>query len=1116
MALAGWATAQVTPFVPNDPYFGPDLAADYSGQWYLRNQAPANMTLYYTFMGSTIPNPAVNTGLDANVTPAWQRGITGRNVVIGIVGITGFQADHPDLAPGYRADLSRQFSQDPAIASQPQGPLSADDNHDTAVAGVAAARGGNGLGMAGAAPLAGLAGFRVDNPDNTINAAANQNWVDANYFASGVTSAGAITGYADVAVRNRSYARSTPFALEDPRVIQSLDATANNNVVNVFASGNFRGSPMGDSGRMQGNSLASAIAVAALGSDGKFADYSNHGASIFVTAPGARLDGTGLLSPTTDRTGALGYTPGGVIGDLFPDPAYTSIFNGTSATAPVITGIVALGKEINPFLDVRLAKHALAATSRVVDATDASATGGWQTNGAGLPFNPNYGFGLVDAGAFVNRVEQAAFVTAPQSAATGTLTPAAANQVLTAGGRTESLALGSLFGASPLPVEAVEITLDVASANRTALQGRLTSPAGTTSTFMTATHLLTGYAPIFDDPTPAAGLQWTFVANNFWGETPTGTWQLSLSDLAGNSSTWNSYALKFHLGRMVLESGNVAITTATTAHSAVLDLATTAMSIASGATFSVRDEFVLNNGALRVDGRLQNLATAGTARSLLRLNAGRLTGTGTIATSLGVLNTAGTVRPGDTAAIGTLTIEGAYTQAAGGILEIDLGANTSADTLVIRGGTVALGGTLRVNLPTPAQVVAGTIPIIRAENGGSITGTFATVELPRVSPTLMLRVAPASSATFALEAYRNYLVADVTSRLTAPQLELAAYLATAATRTGAPYEGVLRAIDRQATLADAATAIGAVGPFSPSVAATVALASDSSRLDTVLGHSRSGTQPGLFVETSYADADLDATVRRPGYDHTDRGLVAGYGFAPTAAFSGGLFLGVSDSRARLDLAQGALDGDHRAVGLHATWSSPALRVTAAVQHGWGKAARTRVVSFPGTSEQVGSHSGLRQWSAVLEAAHTFTAGALTHQVFGNLRLQDARIAGYTEPGAYSWTVDRQDARSTLGRIGYELSRSIELEQSTLQPFVSLAYSHEFVGDDHALTARLTGDTTGSLRVHAERTGRNYATLRAGAVLRFKGGFQLYGLGHADLGRSDASRLSLHLGLRRQF
>lgn len=56
------------------------------------------------------------------------------------------EGSHEYIKANYRADLSRSFSSNATIADHSQGPIDAHDNHGQSVAGVAAARGGNGIG----------------------------------------------------------------------------------------------------------------------------------------------------------------------------------------------------------------------------------------------------------------------------------------------------------------------------------------------------------------------------------------------------------------------------------------------------------------------------------------------------------------------------------------------------------------------------------------------------------------------------------------------------------------------------------------------------------------------------------------------------------------------------------------------------------------------------------------------------------------------------------------------------------------------------------------------------------------------------------------------------------
>ena len=91
-------------------------------------------------------------GLDANVLSAWDLGVTGRGVTIGVLD-DGADLTHPDL----RIELAARWD---FITNTDSGNY-VDGNHGTAVAGVAAARGDNGVGTTGVAPHATVGSLRM-------------------------------------------------------------------------------------------------------------------------------------------------------------------------------------------------------------------------------------------------------------------------------------------------------------------------------------------------------------------------------------------------------------------------------------------------------------------------------------------------------------------------------------------------------------------------------------------------------------------------------------------------------------------------------------------------------------------------------------------------------------------------------------------------------------------------------------------------------------------------------------------------------------------------------------------------------------------------------------------
>jgi hypothetical protein len=515
-------------FVPNDPYYTTGNPSGFPGQWHLNVQTSG-------------------AAFDANVSPAWNRDLTGQGVVIGIVD-DGLQRLQPDLAPNYDAADSWNFGNNTADPSPINSNTTATawdgDNHGTAVAGVAAARGGNGIGVTGAAPFANLAGLRIDFPTQT-----DQMFIDATlYHSSG--------GNTNIKVKNHSYGISAPYITSAGEVGQAnaIITSTGAGTIHVFAAGNERtGSGVssdGDSNKKLLQSMQETITVAALGSNGKFASYSNWGSNVWVTAPSNTSGGFSIT--TTDRTGGAvatgGYNNavGSTDNDSFPDIDYNSIFGGTSSATPLVSGIMALGKQAQPNLNVRMAKHLLVRTSRQIDLADAdvhsnclvfpACTPGWLTNGAGFKFDENYGFGLIDANAFTVMAAQTLGVTPLVTQTIGT-TPI--GQTIP-DNNTNGISQNFLLAAGA-PLEEVEVHLNVTHTWRGDLEGFLKSPSGTIS------RLFYRNAPDSGD-----NLDWTFLSNAFWGENPLGNWTLTLRDIAAlDIGTWNSYSVLAKMGTLI-------------------------------------------------------------------------------------------------------------------------------------------------------------------------------------------------------------------------------------------------------------------------------------------------------------------------------------------------------------------------------------------------------------------------------------------------------------------------------------------------------------------------------------------------------------------------------------
>lgn len=116
-------------------------------QWYLLNTGQAGA-------GST-----AKTGEDLNVQPAWNANIKGAGIRIAIVD-DGLELGHKDLASNAAAN-TLHYNYASGLHDPSNDPADTVSHHGTAVAGIAAARGSNGLGGSGVAPQATLIGYAL-------------------------------------------------------------------------------------------------------------------------------------------------------------------------------------------------------------------------------------------------------------------------------------------------------------------------------------------------------------------------------------------------------------------------------------------------------------------------------------------------------------------------------------------------------------------------------------------------------------------------------------------------------------------------------------------------------------------------------------------------------------------------------------------------------------------------------------------------------------------------------------------------------------------------------------------------------------------------------------------
>ena len=462
-------------------------------------------------------NPSTQT-VHLNVAEVWKK-YKGDGIYIAIV--ESMNVNHEDL----KANIAREYSH---VYGTPR-TNSFLVSHGTAVAGVAAARGYNGIGVRGVAPFAKI--FNLSGDGFTT-----------------ADSADSFTRHSTItAVSNHSYVRG-PFKYISPMIYMAMETGIDEGfhgkgTVYVLGAGNSGDSGDNSNYDMYKNYHAG-VTVCGVDYQGKYNNKSSEpGANLWVCALVAEKELPGKYSKysivTTDLVESYQHYKG-----------YKIRASGTSNATPMIAGIVALMRQANRNLSWRDVKVILADSAVKTDPDDK----GWGQSGMKYGsfderyhFNHQYGFGLVDAKAAVDLAEE--WVNLPPREE-----DAVVKEEINSTARTISK---SLIMESDIDfIEHVDATIDFSINKIRDLSIELISPSGTKSILAAPgynsrgdngyNHQLFGNR----DPQP-----WRFGSSRHLGEQASGEWRLIARNArAGNTITLRSWELRIRGYQVKLEA----------------------------------------------------------------------------------------------------------------------------------------------------------------------------------------------------------------------------------------------------------------------------------------------------------------------------------------------------------------------------------------------------------------------------------------------------------------------------------------------------------------------------------------------------------------------------------
>jgi Ca2+-binding RTX toxin-like protein len=426
-----------------------------------------------------------------NVEPVWDD-YTGEGIRIGVFESTDngnytFDYNHVDLNDNVDQEWLNKLNNGEYYES------SGKSSHATMVAGIIAAE-KNGEGVVGVAY------------DSTIG---SHKYTHRQYVK-------------DYDVVNNSWGYSRPFntAFTDDFWDYELNYLRENVVLGrdglgtnmVFGAGNDRAQGWDVNYSNYMNSRF-AITVGGIKQSQEFAYSSNPGSALFITAPSIDISSTDINDE---------YDSG----------------SGTSYSSPIISGVIALMLEANPDLGYRDVQQILAYSSIQNDSSqeewDFNTANNW--NGAGLHFNDNYGFGMVDA------------LAAARLAETWTNISIFINEDSIEYFSQDTLNIpdNSILSINidiqdQIEIEHVELHVDMDHPYLNDLIIKLISPSGLESVLLDRVdnnYSLLGMQ-IFPE------IDYSFSSAKYRGENSQGTWQVEIIDeVTGNVGVLDDFSLK--------------------------------------------------------------------------------------------------------------------------------------------------------------------------------------------------------------------------------------------------------------------------------------------------------------------------------------------------------------------------------------------------------------------------------------------------------------------------------------------------------------------------------------------------------------------------------------------
>jgi len=438
--------------------------------------------------------------LDMNVREAWEMGITGKGIVVSILD-DGIETDNPDLVANYDPEASYDVNNNDADPT-PRYDSGNSNRHGTRCAGEVSASANNSICGVGIAFNSRIGGVRM--LDGAVTDAVEARSLSLNNQHIDIYSASWGPDDDGATVDGPGHLATTAFMTGVAKGRQGKGS------IFVWASGN--GGRDHDSCNCDGytNSIWT-LSVSSATENGSIPWYSEACSSTIATTYSSGSRGEKKVVTTDLHKGC------------------TSSHTGTSASAPMAAGVLALVLEANPNLNWRDVQHITVRNCHIANlrATD------WSVNSVGRNYSHSFGYGLMDASGMVKMAQKwqnvGLQVTTSVKAVKVPVMVSSMNRVSTKLEVTDHGDVNFL--------ENVQAHVTIDSSRRGDLAIYLTSPHGTKSQLLTLRP---------HDSSRAGFRDWSFLTVFCWGENPAGTWELEVQNDGRDEVILKDWSLTFH------------------------------------------------------------------------------------------------------------------------------------------------------------------------------------------------------------------------------------------------------------------------------------------------------------------------------------------------------------------------------------------------------------------------------------------------------------------------------------------------------------------------------------------------------------------------------------------